>query len=256
MKRNVVPLLAIAFVVAAISTGVFYGIFAGRLRGASIDLPQRTLVVAARDLERGAVLKPEDLKVTEIRLQTPFKGSFDSPIKLAGAVVLEPIQQNEPVTEREVVLKDGSAGNGVPRDMRAVSIHVYESSGILGLIGRGSKVDIQAVTERNHMVQLSTVLQDIEVLWVNPLPDASPGTNPKTPVVTVLVHPMDSDIVALADSGTHLRLALRNPLDDRTEPRQALGVPVLYRGTDTGERGNTPIGQLHASGATGSGQER
>src|ERR1700686_4109020 len=143
MKRNVVPLLAIAFVVAAISTGVFYGIFAGRLRGASVDLPQRTLVVAAHDLERGTVLKPEDLKVTEIRLQTPFKGSFDSPHKLAGAVVVEQIQQNEPVTERQVALKDGSASNGVPPDMRAVSIHVYESSGILALIRRGSKVDIQ-----------------------------------------------------------------------------------------------------------------
>src|SRR5579864_4830106 len=117
MKRNVVPLLAIAFVVAAISTGVFYGIFAGRLRGASVDLPQRALIVAAHDLERGAVLQPGDLKVSEIRLKTPFKGSFDSPQKLVGGVVIEPIQQNEPVTERQVALKDAGSVNGIPRDM-------------------------------------------------------------------------------------------------------------------------------------------
>ena len=94
------------------------------------------------------------------------------------------------------------------------------------------------------------------MLSINPQPDAAPGARSAAPVVTVLVQPLDSDIVALADSGTHLRLALRNPLDDRTEPRKALGVPVLFRGTDNGERGNTPIRQLHASGATGSGQGR
>jgi len=252
MKRNVVPLLAIAFVAAAISTGVFYGLFAGRLRGASVDLPQRTLVVAAHDLERGTVLKPDDLRASEIRLKTPFKGSFDSRQKLAGAIVTEAIQQNEPVTERQVALKGAATGNGVPPDMRAVSIHVYESSGILGLIRRGSKVDIQAVAERDHVVELSTVLQDIEVFSINPQPDP----HSTAPVVTVLVRPVDSDIVALADSGTHLRLALRNPLDDRTEPRKALGVSVLFRGTDTGERGNTPVSQLHASRASGFGQGR
>ena len=254
MKRNVVPLLAIAFVVAAISTGVFYGLFAGHLRGASIDLPQRNLVVAAHDLERGAILKADDLKVSEIRLKTPFKGSFDSPLKLTGAMVVEPIQQNEPVTERQVALKDAS-GDGVPSEMRAVSIHVYDSSGILGLLRRGSKVDIQAVAERNHIVELSTVLQDIEVFSINAPADAAQGSH-AAPVVTLLVHPADSDILALADSGTHLRLALRNPLDDRTEPRKGLGVPALFRGADTGERGTAPGTELHASGAVRSGLGR
>src|ERR1051326_8123110 len=62
-----------SLVVAAISTGVFYGLFAGRLRGASVDLPQSNLVVAAHDLERGRVIKTDDLKVTEVGLKTPFK---------------------------------------------------------------------------------------------------------------------------------------------------------------------------------------
>lgn len=250
MKRNVVPLLAIAFVVAAISTGVFYGLFAGRLRGASVDLPQRSVVVAAHDLERGTVLKAEDLRVSEVRLKVSFKGSFDSPSKLAGAVVLEPIQENEPVTDRQLALRDAAAVEGVPSGMRAVSIHVYESSGILSLIRRGSKVDIQAVAERDHTVELSTVLQNIEVLSINAQPETASGTRPTAPVVAILVRPVDSDIVALADSGTHLRLALRNPLDDRTEPRKALGVPALFHGADTNGTGDL----LHASRGSGSGQ--
>src|SRR5579884_3589142 len=112
MKRNVVPLLAIAFVVASISTGVFYGLFAGRLRGASMDMPAYPLVVAAHDLARGKLLKPEDLKISEIRSKSPFKGGFDSPQKLNGAVLIEALQENEPITEAHVVLKDSSGGNG------------------------------------------------------------------------------------------------------------------------------------------------
>jgi Flp pilus assembly protein CpaB len=233
MKRSVVPLLAIAFIVAAISTGVFYGLFAGRLRAASADLPQRSLVVAARHIDRGTLLKPEDLRVSEMRMKTPFKGSFDAPQKLVGATTLEAFEENEPLTEPSVALKDASGSNSgsVPDGMRAVSIHVYESSGILPLIRRGSKVDIQAVSERNSTVELSPVLQDIEVLSVNPQPEPVNGGRFTAPVVTLLTRPLDSDIVALADSGTRLRLALRNPLDNATESRKSLGVPSLYRDT-------------------------
>src|SRR6266567_6590462 len=125
MKKNVVPLLAIAFVVAAISTGVFYGLFAGRLGASSPDLPQHSLVVAAHDLERGTVLKRDDLKVSEIRLKTPLKGSFDSPDKLIGATLLDPLQENEPVTTSRLANRESSSGrNGVPSGMRAVSVHV------------------------------------------------------------------------------------------------------------------------------------
>jgi pilus assembly protein CpaB len=257
MKKNVVPLLAIAFVVAAISTGVFYGLFAGRLGASSPDLPQHSLVVAAHDLERGTVLKLEDLRVAEIRLKTPLKGSFDSPDKLVGATVLDPLQENEPVTATRLALKDSESGgaSGVPSGMRAVSVHVYESSGIVGLLRRGSKVDIQAVSERNGGVALSTVLQDVEVLSVLVQVDPASG-HASTPIVTLLTKPTDSDVVALADSGTHLRVALRNPLDDQTEPRKTVSVPELYRTSDTTKRpapkaqGSASGAPLHASGAS------
>ena len=36
MKKNLVPLLGIAFVVAIISTGIFYGLFVGKLKSATI----------------------------------------------------------------------------------------------------------------------------------------------------------------------------------------------------------------------------
>jgi pilus assembly protein CpaB len=246
MKKNVVPLVAIAFVVAAISTAVFYGLFAGRLGASSPDLPQHSLVVAAHDLDRGTVLKHEDLKVAEIRLKTPLRGSFDSPDKLIGATLLEPLQENEPVTTSRLANHDSNTGNGVPSGMRAVSVHVYESLGIVGLLRHGSKVDVQAVSDRGGTVSLSAVLQDVEVFSVTPV-EQGPGHS-GVPIITVLTKPGDSDILALADSGTHLRVALRNPLDDQTEPRKALSVPELYHRPEAAKRA-TPKAQYSPAGS-------
>ncbi len=58
MKRNIVPLLGIAFVVAIISTGIFYGLFAGKLRSSVGELPVQSIVVAARTLTREPCYMP------------------------------------------------------------------------------------------------------------------------------------------------------------------------------------------------------
>jgi pilus assembly protein CpaB len=233
IKRNVAPLLVIAFIVAAISTGVFYGLFAGRLRAASTDAPSQPVVVAARDLARGTVLKAEDLKVSDIRWKSPIKGVFASIQKVVGATVIETIQQDEPVTERSLAMRDASSATGVsaiPTGMRAVSIHVFESSGIMGLIHRGSRVDIQAVADTNGSVSLSPILQNVEVLDVTQAqPDSPQNPRANAPVVTVLTAPHDSDLLALADSGTKLRFVLRNPLDNGSDARKPMSVPTLFR---------------------------
>lgn len=236
MKKNMVPLVAIAFIVAAISTGVFYGLFAGRIR-ASTDMPQRGFVVAARDLDRGAVLKPGDLKIADLRGKPAAPGVFETPQKLIGATVLQPLKENDVFTESNVVPGDApSSTSGIAPGMRAVSIHVYESSGVLNLLRRGSRVDIQAFSERNNNFELATVLQNIEVLAVNLQPEAVLGGRGTAPVVTVLTRPGEADTLALADSGAHLRLALRNPLDNATEIRKPLAVPALFRPADAAPR--------------------
>ena len=61
MKKNLVPLLGIAFVVAIVSTGIFYGLFVGRLKSAT--LPGPSIVVAARSLDRGYSLQAADVKL-------------------------------------------------------------------------------------------------------------------------------------------------------------------------------------------------
>jgi Flp pilus assembly protein CpaB len=51
------------------------------------------------------------------------------------------------------------------------------------------------------------------------------------PVVTLLAKPQEADVLAAADSGADVRLALRNPLDNATRSRDALALGTVMRGT-------------------------
>jgi len=197
MKRNIVPLLGIAFVVAIISTGIFYGLFAGKLRSTVGELPEQSIVVAARTLNPGTVLHAEDLRVSEVK--GAWKGGFSKPEELVGVTILQAVQQNEPILQDRVASNDGKSGKGaggVPAGMRAVSIRVAESNGVVSLLRPGTKVDVQAVSRRENSAELRTILQNVEVLAVSPQPETA-GGNQTMPVVTVLTRAQDADLIAL-----------------------------------------------------------
>ena len=230
MKRNMVPLVAIAVVVAIISTGVFYGLFAGKLRSASADVVGPAIVVAAHDLQRGNVLQETDLRVAH--LKSALSGSFSNPHQLAGATLLASVKENEPLLEERVSSKSapsGSVHGAVPAGQRAISIRVSESDSLMPVLKPGDKVDLQAVRDRNGTLELRTVLQNVEVLAVNPQSQSSGGNRGAVSIVTVLTRAEDADVVALADSGTRLRLALRNPTDEETERAGSLALNSLFQ---------------------------
>jgi pilus assembly protein CpaB len=226
MKKNLVPLLAIAFVVAIISTGIFYGLFVGRLNSATIGQGQ-TIVVAARNLDRGAVLQPEDVKLAAWGSPEVPKGAYTELSKVNGLTILSPIGQDEPVSESRVAstASGAAAGMGIAPGMRAVSIHAVDSSGVVSILRPGYKVDVQLVS--NQSPELRTILQNIEVLSVNPQGDGRGNT----PVVTLLVNPAGADMAGLGDSTARLRVILRNPLDDAAAELSAVTLPgILSRG--------------------------
>jgi pilus assembly protein CpaB len=223
-----VPLLGIAFVVAILSTGLFYGLFAGKLHSA--QGPSQTLVVAARNLDRGTVLQASDLRVAEIRGGATLASSFAKPEDAVGWTVLDTVRENEPLSRKRAASKDGGGegSSAVKSGMRAVSVRVSESAGVVSLLHSGSRVDVQAVSDRNGTTELRTIVQNIEVLAVGTPLDAGPGTRVGTQVVTLLAQPRDADLAALADSGGRVRLVLRNPLDGATALTHPASLPGLF----------------------------
>ena len=236
MKRNMVPLLGIAFVAAIVATGVVYGLFGGRLRAKAPEVGGQAIVVAAKDLDRGTVIKPEDLQVSQVK--GTLKGSYSKVEEIVGGTLLDPVQKNEPLLEGRVASLDPKAqgaGDGIAAGMRAVSIRLSESSGLVGMLRSGSRVDLQAVSERSGSSELRTILQNVEVLRVSPQMEAIANSRLPVPVASLLVPAQFADLIALADSGARLRITLRNPLDEGTAPRHVLGLASIFSGAAVSE---------------------
>jgi Flp pilus assembly protein CpaB len=70
---------------------------------------------------------------------------------------------------------------------------------------------------------LRTILQNIEVLSINPQGDGRGNT----PVITLLVDPEGADMAGLGDSTSRLRLILRNPLDDGGSELNPVALPAV-----------------------------
>ena len=228
MNRKLVPLLGIAFVVAVICTGVFYGLFAGKLKAIAESDAGSPVVLASRNLEPGTVVKKADLRVTNWT-GSPPKGAFSAAPQAVGSTVLLPIAENEPLMPTRAPTAHGPGGGGlaVPRGMRAVSVHVFDSAGVLELAGAGQKVDLQVyVHGQDGTGQLRTMLQDVAVLGKG----SSDGVS-KPAIVTVLVTPQQADMLALADTSARLRMTLRNPLDNDHSTGDLLTLASLTRGT-------------------------
>jgi hypothetical protein len=130
-----------------------------------------------------------------------------------------------------VLVNAGEAVPGVddvPLRMRAVTLHVVESGTLLSLLHPGSRVDIQAITDRSGVAELRRVLQDVEVVSSGPAePMAGHGSLPQ---ITVLVRPEQTDIVALADTASRVRIVLRNRQDRSGTASARLDLTSLFRG--------------------------
>jgi len=219
MKKNMFPLLGIAFVVAIVSTGVFYGLFAGKLRSSVPEGASQMVVVATRNLDRGAIMQAGDVTAAEIHNQIAIKGSYTKADQVTGQRLLDAVQKGEPITERSLAGKTG----GIPAGMRAISIRVSDSAGLTPAIKAGAKVDLQAFFGREGAVELRTILQDVEVQTVQP-----PASENAPAIVTVLARPQDADQIALADSGARIRITLRNPEDSNTGPTRPILLSSLF----------------------------
>src|ERR1700733_9717637 len=96
-KNNMLKLLGIAFVVAILSTGIFYGLFVNRLSSSTGN--GKTVVVAAHPLKSGAVMAAADVKTIQWPgPQTP-KGTFERPEEVIGKTVFDVIGDEELVSE-------------------------------------------------------------------------------------------------------------------------------------------------------------
>src|SRR5688572_30097792 len=140
MKRNLFPLLGIALVVAIAATGIFYGLFVGRISAASTAAAANPagVVVVARAVDRGLVLRATDVRLQPAGAARPA-GAFGSVEEVVGRTIAKSLAANEPVIASSLAVAKSAGELTIPKGMRAISIRVAESVGLVPYLRPGNR---------------------------------------------------------------------------------------------------------------------
>jgi len=242
MKKRLIGVLAFALAVSAGAAFVLYQLIASKITvGASTRPPTTKVLVAARDLELGALIQDRDV-IPQDYLTVPA-GAILKKEDIVGRGVISPVHQDAAFYEASLAPKGAGAGfaSTIPQGMRAFAVHVNEVVGVAGFVTPGQRVDVlasgtppnasQTAQLAAEGTQVRTILQNIEVksAGVNIQKDAE-GKPQQVQVVNLLVTPEQAEMLSLASSnnGVKIQLVLRNPLDTKTDPVQGSAMLNIF----------------------------
>ena len=227
MKRNLMPLLGVAFVAALVATGFFYGLLIPRLRGGGETVEAKSAVVAKRSLNRGVQITAEDLERAAVEPAKMPKDPVRSMEAALGLTLLEPTGPGQPLSVSMMTRRGETGGPAmaIPTGMRAVTIHPAASGGVVSMLTAGGRIDVQLLDRGTGALKLRRMMENVEVLSVSA----------NRADVTLLVKPEEADRLSLADAAMSIRIVLRNPFDKATG-----GPRVLEPAALTGVSAETP----------------
>jgi pilus assembly protein CpaB len=224
--------------VLALALGFFASVYVYRnlqSKSGSSSEPGIDVIVAAEDLQVGARVDEQDIKVIRILASDLPPGAPRRRADVLGHGVIVPISKGEFILPNR--LAGENAGSGlpslIPPGMRAVSVRVNEVVSVAGFVTPGTRVDVllTGTPGAGGEQETTTVLQNVAVLASgHTLERTATGEAQTTAVITLLVSPDDAQRLTLASSEGHIQLALRNPLDTKQDEVPASNSRGLYRG--------------------------
>jgi len=240
MNKRFVGVLIFAFVVASVASLLLYRLLNNRNQATKAAAPQVTqIVVAAKDLEVGMILKPDDVRMADWNGPVPQGAllKIDGPDGASGRGVTASMVAKEPVLSSR--LAPPGAGGGltaqIPKGMRAVAIRVNDVVGVSGFVSTGSHVDVLISGTRptgngNLGTITKTLLQNLEVLSAGQEIKKDAENKPvSVGTVNLLVTPEQAEMLSLA-SNLSIQLVLRNPLDWETAKTPGTSMKNLFDG--------------------------
>jgi pilus assembly protein CpaB len=186
----------------------------------TVSMPTRPVVVAAADLDIGAELGRDDIRIIDWPASSVPSAAISDPAEVVGRGLISPVIQNEPILPTKLASKDAGAGlpPAIPPGLRAVSVRVNEVIGVAGYVLPGTRVDVVATVSPNDQKAEMTskiILTDVQVLAAGTKIERDTERNKpiQVNVVTLLVDPDQAERLTLAANEGKIQLALRNPLD-------------------------------------------
>ena len=208
------------------------------------------VVLAARDLPLGSVLREDDLRVVEWPSGAVPMGFANTREELLGEALIGPVQTNSPILATNLAVS-GLRGMIplIQPGMRAVSVRVDEQSGVAGFVTPQTRVDIILImTPPGGSEPISKViLQNIQTLAsAQRIQETEEGEAIVVTVITVLVTPEEAEKLTLAQAEGQIRMALRHTLDVETietpgQRKSRLFAGIGGTGRSTGRSGAAPL---------------
>jgi pilus assembly protein CpaB len=237
MNKRFVGVLIFAAIVSLAFSTVFYRLLVHQSQTTKAAAATVRIVLAARDLEVGTILRDQDIKVADWPGAVPT-GATAQPQDLVGRGVTTPIYAREPVIESRLAPKGAGGGLAamIPQGMRAVAVRVNEVVGVSGFVVSGMHVDILISGNSpggngNLGTLTKTLLQNIEVLSAGQdFKKDAEGKPVMVQVVNLLVTPEQAEQLSLASNQTTIQLVLRNPLDRQVTQTPGAAMAHLFTG--------------------------
>jgi pilus assembly protein CpaB len=176
------------------------------------------VVIAANDLEVGAIVREEDVRLVPWPSDAVPEGYATSASDVVGRGVITPVRVNEPLLGSK--LAELGSGGGlpitIPSGMRAVSVRVDDVIGVAGFVLPSTRVDVLVtLTPPGSSDPASRViLQNVQAVAAGQeIQRDEDGTPMTVTVITLLVTPENAEKLVLAASQGRIQMALRNTLD-------------------------------------------
>jgi len=231
----------IVAIVGAISFGLISAVsisrYLTRAQTSGRDLSH--VVVVKVDVPVGTKLIQEQLATAQLPAGSIPEGTFASPDKLIGRVVLKSIAAREVITESKLAPEGSTGGLSavIPAGYRAMTVKVDEVVGVSGFITPGTLVDVVVViappdNSRSKDTVSKIVLQNIKVLASGQNIDRPKDNREATSVraVTLQVTPEQAEKLALATTEGRLQLVMRNAVDQDNEKTPGANKRSLLNG--------------------------
>jgi pilus assembly protein CpaB len=195
--------------------------------------PTHTIVVAARDLPAGSIVRREDVETVGWPGSAIPEGFTLQAGDVVGRGLIVEVRKNEPLLDWKLAQREAGGGLSItiPEGMRAVSVEVDEVIGVAGFVLPGTRVDVLATVMPGNdrsRTTTRTILQNIRALAADQKYQQDIEGEPQyVTVVTLLVTPPQAEALTLAATEGRIQLALRNTLDSEEVQTQGQRITSL-----------------------------
>ncbi|MCW5979363.1 MAG: Flp pilus assembly protein CpaB [Bryobacteraceae bacterium] len=246
MDRRFLTVLGVSLLFALVVSAIFYQFSArGKTPGPAAPPEMKDLVVAAKPLPIGVMVRPDDVKIAKV----PANGFPNGAVSKVEDVIDRPVIANilldEPIHTGRLAERGSGLGLApvIPPGMRAVSIRVDQVVGVSGFVLPGMRVDVLLTgspPQEDGRVTV-TVLQNILVLSAGQTiePEAK-GHAINAATVTLLVTPSQAEALTLSANEGRVQLVLRNGSDQQIARTDGAAVSELYRRRQEVEKAPRP----------------